>query len=84
MKYDIPNWRTMKEVLRELRKPAVQEKFDSVIVDTASIAWEKCADYICAQHGVNELGDVAWGKGFSACKKEFQKTFQCLVMVSFS
>lgn len=61
MKYDIPNWRTMKEVLRELRKPNIQEKFDSVIIDTASIAWEKCTDYICAQHGVAELGDIAWG-----------------------
>lgn len=83
MKYDIPNWRTMKEVLRELRKPDIQEKFDSVIIDTASIAWEKCADYICAQHGVAELGDVAWGKGFSACKKEFQKTLQEISMLGY-
>lgn len=26
MKYDIPNWRTMKEVLRELRKPRHSRK----------------------------------------------------------
>lgn len=83
MAFDIPNWRTMKEIVRELRKPAVQEKFDSVIFDTSSIAWEKCVEYICAQHGVNDLGDIAWGRGFSACKKEFQKVLQEISMLGY-
>ena len=61
---DVPTWRTMKEILRELRKPLVKEKYDSVIIDTGSIAWEKCVEYICSQHGVTDLGEIAWGKSF--------------------
>lgn len=83
MAADVPNWRVMKEILRELRKPLVKEKYDSVIIDTGSIAWEKCVEYICTQHGVADLGEIAWGKGFSACKKEFSKVFQEISMLGY-
>lgn len=59
---DIPNWRTMKEVLRELKKEEVKQRFDTVIFDTASIAWEKCVEYICIQNSVSDLGEIAWGE----------------------
>ena len=62
MAQDIPNWRTMKEVLRELKKEDVKSKFDNIIVDTASIAWERCSEYICLQNSVNDLGEIAWGE----------------------
>lgn len=75
-KVDISSWATFKQVVRELKKPQVQEKFDSIVIDTTSIAWDKCAEYICQQNDVTDLADVAWGKGFKACSKEFEKTFR--------
>lgn len=80
---DIPNWRTMKEVLRELKKESVKEKFDTVIFDTASIAWERCVEYICVQNSVSDLGEIPWGKGYSSCKKEFQKILQEISMLGY-
>ena len=80
---DVPNWRVMKEILRELKRDDVKEKYDSLIIDTASIAWEKCVEYICIQNNVNDLGDIAWGKGFSACRKEFSKMFQEISMLGY-
>ena len=82
-KVDIPSWATFKQVVRELKKPQVQEKFDSIVIDTTSIAWDKCAEYICQQNDVTDLADVAWGKGFKACSKEFEKTFREISLMGY-
>lgn len=80
---DIPKWAILKEVLKELRKPAVQESFDSIIFDTATIAWERCEEYVCAQNGVSDLGEMAYGKGYKACKKEFNKVLREISMLGY-
>ena len=36
MAQDITSWGDMKQVYRELKKPAVKEKFQSIVVDTRS------------------------------------------------
>ena len=44
---DITTWGEMKQVVRELKKPEVKERFKSIIVDTADIAADCCQKYIC-------------------------------------
>ena len=80
---DIPKWAVLKEVLKELRKPAVQESFDSVIFDTATIAWERCEEYVCAQNSISDLGEMPYGKGYKACKKEFNKVLREISMLGY-
>lgn len=83
MAQDIVKWTDMREVLRELRKPAIQATFDTVIVDTASIAWDKCSDYICTQNGVKALTDIPWGKGAKLCAKEYENTFREITLLGY-
>lgn len=45
---DITSWGDMKQILRELKKPEVKERFKSVAVDTVDIAGQFCEKYICA------------------------------------
>ena len=35
--------------------------YDSIVVDTASIAWQLCEQYICQREGVDTIRDVPWG-----------------------
>jgi len=35
-------WTDFKKVLSQLRKPQAKEMYDSIVVDTASIAWQLC------------------------------------------
>lgn len=83
MAVDIPKWSQMKEVLRELRKPEVQEKFDTIVVDTATIAWELCEQFICMQNDVQEINEIPWGKGFKLCSKEFNTTMRQITMLGY-
>lgn len=58
----IMKWTDAKKVLSELRQPRAREIFDSVVVDTASIAWQLCEKYICQREGVDSIRDVPWGR----------------------
>lgn len=83
MAMDVPNWTTMKEILRELKKPEVQNKFDNIVVDTTSIAWDKCSEYICQQNNIKDLTDLPWGKGTKACAKDFEKMWRDISMLGY-
>ena len=81
---DIRTWAEMKLVLRELKKPAVQEKFKSLIIDTIDIAVDLCTKYICNQEGVSELSQIQWGQGWTKVKKELESTFREITQMGYA
>lgn len=82
---DITSWGQMKETLRELKKPEVQEVFHSIVVDTADIAADMCQKYICNQLGIDNIGDGGWStNGWAKYKKEFEETFRTLTMLGYA
>ena len=79
---DITTWGEMKQVVRELKKPEVKERFKSLIIDTADIAADCCQKYICNQLGIENIGDGGWGtNGWAKYKKEFEDTFRTLTQL---
>ena len=84
MAQDITSWGDMKQVYRELKKPAVKQKFDSVIVDTIDIAADMCQKYICDQNGITTLGELGFGKGWTFFKNEFSTTFRGLTQLGYA
>lgn len=83
MAQDITSWTELKKVVKQLKMPQVQEKFDTIIVDTATIAWEKVEEYVCAQESVEDISDIAWGRGYKSCSKEFNKVFREISMLGY-
>ena len=73
---DIDSWSTFKDICRQLKKPEMKDRFETVIIDTVGIAYSMCEDYIKSQQGVTEISDVAWGRGFKMLREEFEKTFR--------
>lgn len=59
---DITKWSDYKMVIRQLEKPEARELYETVIIDTISIAYDYCEQYICAQNGVQKIADIPWGK----------------------
>lgn len=59
---DINRWADFKMVLKQLERPEAQEMYDTITIDTVGIMWEMCEQYICAQNGVQKIGDIPWGK----------------------
>ena len=82
---DITTWGEMKQVVRELKKPEVKERFKSLIVDTADIAADCCQKYICNQLNIENIGDGGWTtNGWAKYKKEFEDTFRTLTQLGYA
>lgn len=82
---DITTWGEMKQVVRELKKPEVKERFKSLIIDTADIAADCCQKYICSQLGIENIGDGGWAtNGWAKYKKEFEDTFRTLTQLGYA
>lgn len=79
----ITKWVEAKQVLKDLRKPAIQEKFHFIGVDTADVAWDLCEKYICAQNEVSNIADIPWGKGYALCKAEFSEFFREIALLGY-
>lgn len=84
MAQDITSWTDMKQVFRELKKPEVKAMFDAVIVDTIDIAADRCKKYICNQNGIEDLGELGYGKGWTKFKDEFNEIFRGLTQMGYA
>ena len=80
---DVTKWADFKLILRQLEKPEAKAMYDTITIDTVSIAWDLCETYICAQHGVQKISDIPWGAGFAACKKEFESCLRKITMLGY-
>lgn len=81
---DITSWAEFKQVLRELKKPEVKETFKSIVVDTIDLFTLFCEKYICAQQGVESIGDIAYGKGFKMVQKELEESFRSIAQMGYA
>ena len=79
----ILRWTDAKKVLTQLRKPQAKEMYDSIVVDTASIAWQLCEKYICQREGQESIRDIAWGQGWNMLKAEFSEFWREITLLGF-
>lgn len=84
MAVDIKSWSEMKMVLRDLKKPEAQELYKCIVVDTIDIAAAACEKYVCSQNGVDTLGAIPWGGGWSQVKKELEETFRSITQLGYA
>lgn len=80
---DVTKWADFKLILRQLEKPEAKAMYDTITIDTIGIAWDACEQYICAQNGVQKISDIAWGGGYSACKKEFESCLRKITQLGY-
>ena len=81
---DITTWGELKQVIRELKKPQVQEVYKSILVDTVDIAAGLCEKYVCSQAGVEKLSDIPYGQGWTKVKKEFEEAFRSITQLGYA
>ena len=81
---DITSWGDTRAVLRELKKPEVKEKFQAVVVDTIDIAGTLCEKYVCAQNGVDRIGEIPYGNGWTLMKREFDEVFRTIAQLGYA
>lgn len=79
----IDTWSTFKLVLRQLEKAEVKQKFSTVCIDTVTIAYDLCEQFICAQNSVQKIGDIPYGGGYAALSKEFDSALRKITMLGY-
>ena len=79
----IDTWSTFKLVLRQLEKPEAKAKFSTICIDTVAIAYDLCEQFICAQNGVQKIGDIPYGGGYAALSKEFDNALRKITMMGY-
>lgn len=80
---NILRWSDAKKVLTQLRKPQAKEIYDTVVVDTADIAYNLCERYIIQREGVDNIRSIPWGQGFNMVKQEFSEFFREISLLQF-
>lgn len=86
----INSWAEFKKVLRQLKDPRAKEMYETIVIDTADIAYDYCTKYICdnAQrpdggYGVDSISDIPYGKGYGLVEKEFDTALRSIVQMDY-
>ena len=66
---DVNKWSEFRQILRQLEKPEAQAMYDTITIDTTTIAYEMCEQFVCSQNGVQSIRDIPWGQGWTLVKK---------------
>ena len=80
---DVNKWSEFRQVLRQLEKPEAQEMYDTITIDTTTIAYEMCEQFVCSQNGVQSIRDIPWGQGWALTKKEFETCLRKITMLGY-
>jgi len=70
--YQIPihSWKDMIEAIKLLESDT---RFDTIVVDTADIAFKYCEERVCEKLAISHPSEEEWGKGWGAVKDEFTR-----------
>ena len=88
--YAVPmnTWSEFKKLFSEFKTPAVQEKFQTIIIDTADIAYTLCEKFICnresdAKHDYQSIADIPFGKGYAMAMEEFDECIRKILQLGY-
>lgn len=79
----ILKWSDFRKVLMQLRKPEAKEMYDTIVVDTVSLAYDLCEKFIIQRECVSTIKDIPFGGGYTMVSNEFQETLREITMLGF-
>ncbi len=55
--------------------------YKTIAIDTIGDVWEMCSRHVCEEQGIEDLGDLGFGKGYAMAKAEFKGAIQRLTKI---
>lgn len=90
MAQPINSWSEFRQVLKQLKSEEVKAKFSTIIIDTADIAYDYVSKYICDNakrpdggFGVDKIGDIPFGAGYTLVAQEFDECLRSIVQMNY-
>lgn len=83
--YAVPvsKWYDLKDILNSLADDTVKQKYSTIAIDTIGLAYKSCVSYICAKNQVADIGDIAYGKGYTLVRNEFEKVINTIPQLGY-
>ena len=84
----INSWSEFKKLFVEFKDPAVKERYQTIVIDTADIAYSYCEKQICtresdAKHSYQNVADIPYGKGYSMAMDEFDECIRKILQLGY-
>lgn len=83
MAQPLNSWSEFKKVLRQLKEPEVMQRYETIVIDTADIAWDYAEKFICAKNNVDTIGDIPYGKGYKLLAQEYDSSLRQIVQMGY-
>lgn len=82
------SWNDFKKTLTELKDPEVKEVFQTIVIDTADIAYGLCEKYICSRESdmkntYEQITDIPFGKGYKLAQQEFDEGLRKILQMDY-
>lgn len=86
-KISITKWEDFKSVVNQLTKEStfsqMYERYNTIIIDVADRLAGMCEDYVCSVNGVEKLGDIPYGAGYTFMRKELDRVITKLSLSKY-
>lgn len=79
----VNSWSDFLKILRQLKEEKAKESFETIIIDTADIAYDYCEQYICSVNSVDAINKIPFGQGFTMAGKEFDSKLRQIVQLGY-
>lgn len=79
----VNSWTEFRKYLILLKDPETKEMYQTIVIDTADIAYDYCVDYICSQNNADTIGDIPYGKGYDLVAKEFDSCIRKILQMDY-
>lgn len=83
MAQPINSWSEFRQVLKQLKDSEAKKMFETVIIDTADIAYDYCTKYVCANNNADTVSDIPFGKGYGMIEKEYDECLRSIVQMGY-
>lgn len=80
---NVDSWYTFTTLVRELKKPAVRERYDTIVIDTVSLLADMAVKFTCDKLNIDDLGGVGFGKGWTEYRKEFSRQINLIAQLGY-
>ncbi len=83
MAIPVNSWTEFRRYLIMLKDQETKDMYQTIVIDTADIAYDYCVQYVCDNNGVNSIGDLAYGKGYDLVAKEFDGCIRKILQLDY-
>lgn len=80
----VTSWLDVKNYIKQLKNDDVRAMYNTIIIDTVDLMWGLCEKFVKTQKDIEDLTDLAFGKGYRAVRDEFQEAINGLGQMGYT